>query len=481
MDEQQEKQGIFCFFKNNVWFIILIIGLITSIQINRSAIADNKQDQESIEKIGLIGEALDIIQNDFVDTGYETTKLIYGAIEGMLNVLDDPHTRFMDPQESNEMVVETEGKFGGLGIVIGIQDDQLTVISPIEGTPAFKAGLEPDDHIIKIEGKLTDGIKLQDAVNSLRGKPNTNVTITVSRENVPEPFDVTLTRAIINIRSAKYTIIPPDIFYIRLASFSQNSAPEIDEALNYAKKNKEVSKIILDLRNNPGGLLSAAVSVSEKFLEPGQVIVSTRGRKEDQNAVYKAESGPGPDYIFYPMVVLVNGASASASEIVAGAMQDHKRAVIVGKKTYGKASVQTVKSMSDNSTIAITTAKYYTPNNRLIHKKGIDPDMEVENIRPEESDIKSIRELYKKTTLHDFAKDHENFMTDANSDTIFKEFYKKIQSEGINISENLLRRYVISELTKRFDGQVYYDLKSDNQLREAVNVLRAAHILNSAR
>jgi carboxyl-terminal processing protease len=282
----------------------------------------------------------------------------------------------MDPDTYNEMKVETEGEFGGIGIEITIKDDLLTIITPIEDTPAFKAGLKAGDKIVKIDGAITKDLTLIEAVKKLRGKPGTDVTVTILRESEKKLLDFTIARSIIKIDSIKKAeMVEESIGYIKLVEFQENTPRELSEVLKKLEA-QNLKGLILDLRNNPGGLLDVAVDVAGKFLGEGKLVVSTRGRVEGQNIEFKSKNKN--NHLDYPLVVLINSGSASASEIVAGAIQDHKRGIIIGTKSFGKGSVQTVIPMSDGSALRLTTSKYFTPKGRSIHGEGIAPDIVVE-------------------------------------------------------------------------------------------------------
>ncbi|MBF0407743.1 MAG: S41 family peptidase [Candidatus Riflebacteria bacterium] len=324
------------------------------------------------KSLDLIRKVMDIIKSDYVEENIDEQKLIYGAIEGILKTLDDPYSRFMEPKSFKEMQTETQGEFGGLGIVITIKGKLLTVISPIEDTPAFRAGIKAGDSILKIDGKDVTDIALHDAVKLLRGPEGSKVTITVLREGEKSTKDYTLVREVIKIPSVKYWVVKPDIGYIRLTQFIQTSSEDLEKAMIALEKHK-VTAIILDLRNNPGGLLTAAVEVGRKFIPKGD-IVSIKGRDGEKNT-YSSFFQSHP---LLPLIILINEGSASASEIVAGAVKDSKRGILLGKKTFGKGSVQTVISLNDGSAMALTTALYYTPSGVNIHKKGIEPDIEVD-------------------------------------------------------------------------------------------------------
>ena len=326
------------------------------------------------EGIKVFSEALNVIEENYVET-VDTKEILYGAIRGMLNTLD-PHSSFMTPEQYKEMQVETKGSFGGLGIEISIRDGILTVVSPIEGTPAFNLGIQSGDKIVKIEEKTTRNMTIQDAVRLLRGPKGTDVTIWIMREGFEEPKPFTVTRDIIKIRSVKSRTLEDEYGYVKITQFQAITTKDLRKALREMGATQgNIKGLILDLRNNPGGLLEQAVGVSDTFLKEG-LIVYTEGRLEGQAMRREAhESNTQPDY---PMIVLVNGGSASASEIVAGALQDHKRAVIIGTTTFGKGSVQTIIPLPDKSAMRITTSRYFTPSGTSIQAKGIEPNIIVE-------------------------------------------------------------------------------------------------------
>jgi len=325
-----------------------------------------------VENIRLFNQVLSLVQTKYVEE-VDTKKLIYSGIQGMLSSLD-PHSQFLSPEEYRDLMVGTHGSFGGIGIQISIRDEWLTVISPIEGTPAYRLGLEAGDRIIKIEGASTKGITVEEAVKKLRGEPGTTVTITIEREGEPEPIDYTITRAKIEIESIPYWgMVKPHIAYVRLANFSEKSGSDLAKVIEQIEK-ENLKGLILDLRYNAGGLLNQAVEVANNFFSKGELIVSTRGRIPEANQVYKASEKS--KHQEFPLVVLVNGGSASASEIVAGAIQDWDRGLILGTETFGKGSVQTVIQLSSNTGLKLTTAKYYTPSGRCIHKERMEAEPE---------------------------------------------------------------------------------------------------------
>lgn len=349
--------------------VIILLSFVTFI----FAKEEKPRKDNLYEDVELFASAVSMIRTDYVKE-VNSKDLIYGALKGMLMSLDS-HSQFLDPEAYKEMKVETEGKFGGIGIEITLKDGALTIISPIEDTPAFKAGLKPNDKIVRIDGKSTRDITLTEAVKKLRGEPNTSVTLTILREDEKKLLDFVITRGIIEIKSIKETsILEGKIGYIKLVEFQQNTPKDLERALRFLKA-KGMDSLILDLRNNPGGLLDTSVKVSEMFLPQGKEIVSTKGRVKNQDVVFKSSyRRPHLDFI---LVILVNEGSASASEIVAGAIKDNKRGIIVGIKTFGKGSVQTVVPLSDGSAVRLTTAEYFTPNGEAISNKGIIPDVVV--------------------------------------------------------------------------------------------------------
>jgi len=345
-------------------------------------------NEEIYKELELFEHALSIVRADYVEEP-QAKQLIYGALKGMLSTLD-PYSQFLDPDSYTELKIETGGEFGGLGIEITIKDELLTIIAPIDDTPAYHAGLRPGDRIVKIDGELTRGITLLEAVKKLRGKPKTPVTLTVLREGETELKEIALERAIIKIVSIREAKILEDrIAYIRLSDFRENTAKDLEQAIEKLK-GESMDSLILDLRNNPGGLLDVSVSVAELFLRRRDMVVSTKGRLRNQNMEFHARTDGAVNGL--PLVVLINEGSASASEIVAGAIQDHHRGVILGTKSHGKASVQTIFPLKDGSALRLTTSKYFTPSGRSIHGEGIQPDVEVPFERPPEQKDSSKKE-----------------------------------------------------------------------------------------
>ncbi len=330
-----------------------------------------EERDELYQRLKILAEAMDVVQRNYVEP-VSPKDLVYGAVEGIVARLD-PHSSFLTPEMFQEMQVETEGTFGGLGIEITVRDGRLTVVSPIEDTPAARAGIRAGDVIVKIEDEPTQDMDLMEAVRRMRGPKGTRITIYILRKGWDKPKAFTLTRDVIRIKSVRARRVG-DVGIIRLAQFQQATHREVADALERFREEGGLAGLVLDLRNNPGGLLDQAVKVADLFLRKGTV-VSTKGRDPEQEVVYTArDDGTEPDL---PLVVLVNGGTASASEIVAGALQDHHRALILGERTFGKGSVQTILPLSDGSGLRITTALYYTPSGRTIQARGIEPDVRV--------------------------------------------------------------------------------------------------------
>jgi carboxyl-terminal processing protease len=354
-------------------FVIGSLLVVLTLSLGGTVNSKSTDNGPTYEQLRLFTEVLSIVQNQYVDE-VPPKDLIYSAIKGTLRGLD-PHSSFLDPENYKEMQVETSGSFGGLGIEITLRDDILTVVSPIEGTPAYRAGLQPGDRIVKIDGLITKDMQLSDAVKRMRGKPGTKVTISVIREGMAEPKDFEIVREQIRVHSVRTQDLGQGIAYIKLRQFQEQSSHDLDQALEKFTKNG-MKALVLDLRNNPGGLLTSAVEITEKFIDDGKLVVYTEGRVRNQNMRFSAHSKHPHSAV--PMVVLLNQGSASASEIVAGALQDYGRAMVVGTQSFGKGSVQTIIPLSDGSGLRLTTAKYFTPKGRSIHGKGITPDIVVE-------------------------------------------------------------------------------------------------------
>lgn len=376
--------------------ILLPVLFFLNTGIGYSKTKENKDDIYT--NLRLFSNALNIIQENYVEK-VSSQKLIYGAINGMLKDLD-PHSSFLKPDDYKELQIETKGSFGGIGIEITIRKGVLTIVSPLEGTPADRVGLKANDLIIKIDNEFTKDMTLMDAVHKMRGPKGTKVHLTIMRKGWKIPKEFEITRDIISIKSVRSRILEPGYGYIRITSFQSSTSKDLSRALHRLEnstKAKTLKGLILDLRNNPGGLLDQAVEVSDVFLDSG-LIVYTAGRLENQKMEFVAHKNKRDHK--YPVIVLVNEGTASASEIVAGALQDHKRALILGVKTFGKGSVQTVIPLRDGSAIRLTTALYYTPNGRSIQATGIDPDIvlktkevQLAEKKGEENGMTPIREI----------------------------------------------------------------------------------------
>lgn len=382
-------------------FGLVIFGAIAGVMLslNFSAVAD-KEPQGilhplPVEELRAFTEVFGRIKNDYVEP-VEDKKLITEAINGMLTGLD-PHSAYLDADAFKELQIGTQGEFGGLGIEVSMEDGFVKVISPIEDTPAFRAGMKPGDLIIKLDDTAVKGLSLTDAIKRMRGKPNTPITLTVMRKGETKPIVFPLVRAVIRIQSVKSKMIEPGYGYIRITQFQEQTGENLAKAIDKLfKESPGMKGLVLDLRNDPGGLLNGAVAVSAAFLPEDSLVVYTDGRSEDAKMKLKAS----PEFYLrdsrnnylkrlpsgvktVPMVTLVNGGSASASEIVAGALQDHKRSIVMGTQTFGKGSVQTILPLGNNTAIKLTTARYYTPNGQSIQAKGITPDIVDESAKDE--------------------------------------------------------------------------------------------------
>ncbi|MCK5214673.1 MAG: S41 family peptidase [Candidatus Omnitrophica bacterium] len=436
------SKKIFAFFLG----IIFILSFVT--------IAISQMDKEKIDdlyaQVELFSYALTTIQSEYVDE--KTPKdLIYGSLRGMLSSLD-PHSQFLEPDDYTDLKTETKGEFGGLGIEISIRDGLLTIISPIEDTPAWKVGLKAGDRIVKIEDELTKDITLNEAVKKLRGAPGTSISITVIREKEFKVHEFTIVRSVIKVQDVKDTqILADNIGYIRLTEFREDSAEEFRKAIK-SLRDLKADSLILDLRNNPGGLLNVAIEITEEFLEAGKIVVSTRGRRSSQTS--ETKSRPSDTKITnWPTVVLINEGSASGSEILAGALQDNKQAVIVGTQSFGKGSVQSVIPLPDGSGLRLTTSKYFTPSGASIHEKGITPDVVVEEIYKEEDEGKG--------------KNNEREKKKKNIDKLFEdvEVQESEDPEKVKIEQKAKERREM--------------LLADNQVLTAISVIKGIRIYST--
>jgi len=451
------------------------LGLVAgvSVSLHFAAVADKETlaTPLPIEELRAFSEVFGRIKSDYVDPVTDK-KLITDAIAGMLNGLD-PHSAYLDADAFKELQVGTHGEFGGLGIEVGMEDGVVKVISPIEDTPAYHAGIKSGDFIIKIDDTLIKGMALNDAVKRMRGKPGSKIVLTIIRKNEPKPLEFTLVRAVIKVQSVKSKLLEPGYGFVRITQFQEMTGENLATALeNLVKQNQGPLKgLVLDLRNDPGGLLTGAVAVSSAFLPKGALVVYTEGRTEDAKMRLTANpenylrNNGEKDYLkalpdsikSVPLIVLVNAGSASASEIVAGALQDHKRAVIMGVQTFGKGSVQTVLPLGNNTGIKLTTARYYTPGGRSIQAKGIVPDILVEDPASagHDSGIFRLRE----------ADLDKHLINDKPSD----------EKSG-NASKNTLSPPDTKEDATKFTP-TEFGSKSDYQLNQALNLLKGMQIL----
>ncbi len=414
--------------------LILLVFVFTKFSFSDSK---NKNNDQLYKQVELFSDTLAIIQKEYVEET-KTKDLIYGSLKGMLASLD-PHSQFMDPDAYNELKVDTQGKFGGLGIEITIKDGLLTVITPIQDTPAWKAGLKPGDRIIKINDILTREMTLSDAVKKMRGKTGEVVSLSILRDSEKKLLEFKITRDIIKIKDIKQArILKNRIAYIRLTEFRENTLKELNNALSDLSK-QGMNALILDLRNNPGGLLDVAVKITGKFLAPNKLIAYTKGRQKEQDMEFSSESKN--TILELPMAILINEGSASGSEIVAGAMQDYKRAIIIGTKSFGKGSVQTVIPLTDGAALRLTTSHYFTPSGKIINNKGIIPDILVEDNKNDDGNKEVIKE--------------------KKSDEIFDEI------------KNGQKNASLSEET--------FDYQNDEQLLRAINALEAIKLYKQSK
>jgi len=425
--------------KKTLAIYLLISGLFTGCAVAKEEVKPANNQADTYELLNLFGEIMERTKSSYVEE-VSDKKLIEAAINGMLTSLD-PHSAYLTEEDFRYMNEQTKGKFGGLGIQVTMESGVVKVISPIDDTPAYKAGIKAGDYITDIDGQTVIGMTLNEAVSKLRGKIGTKVTVTIRRVN-EKPFKVTMKREEIKMDSVKSEIKNKDILYIRISAFNEDVDKDTEKAIADAQKKlkNKLAGIVLDVRNNPGGLLEQAIGVSDLFLDHGE-IVSTRSRNDEDTVKYSATSGDVAQGL--PIVVMINEGSASASEIVAGALQDHHRAVILGEKSFGKGSVQTVLQLRNNAAMRITTSRYYTPSGRSIQAKGIEPDVVVKQAKVEE-----------------------------------------IKSYGLNLSEADLKGALKNEQesekteTKNVATDEQIDDKNDYQLIRALDLVKALYLYN---
>jgi len=401
-----------------------------------------KDDQDiPFEDLQAFTEVLSRIKSDYVES-VDDKSLIEDAIRGMLNGLD-PHSAYLNVSEFADLKIGTTGQFGGLGIEVGMENGFVKVISPIDDTPAARAGVQAGDLIIKLDDKQVKGMTLNEAVKIMRGKPNTDIRLTIVRQDEPKSLVITITREIIRVQSVKNRMLEPGYGYVRITNFQSRTATDLLKAISDLQKEATLEGLILDLRNNPGGVLTGAVKVSDAFINDG-LIVYTEGRIDDSSHRYPAT--PGDSLNGAPMVVLINGGSASASEIVAGALQDHNRAIIMGTKSFGKGSVQTIQELRNGSAVKLTTARYFTPNGRSIQARGIVPDIRLKTLKLPASDSSDGASFSES--------DLDGRLSNPTDDTDDADTSAKPNKETENLAE------------------------TDFQLFEALNLLKGLHILN---
>jgi carboxyl-terminal processing protease len=432
--------------KKNVINIILISAFICGVLFlhGNGGIVKAGTD-ETYKNIEIFVEVLRQVEENYVEP-IDPQTLIYGAIKGMVVNLD-PHSSFMTKDEHNELMLETTGSFTGIGIEITTKDGVLTVVSPIEGTPAYEAGIQSGDKIIKIEDESTKDMSMIDAVKKIRGPKGTKVRLTIAREGETKPLEFSIVRDVIPLISVRNFLLAPDVGYVRITNFQSKTTKDLASALEQLEKGRDLKGLILDLRNNPGGLLSQAEEVSDLFLDSG-IIVSTKGRISSQDRKTVANQNGKPRD--YPIVVLVNGGSASAAEIVAGALQDNGRALILGSRTFGKGSVQTILPLSDGSALRLTTARYYTPSGKSIQLSGITPDIEYQYVPPDEDREKKPPRFMREEDLeHHMQNEH---IIDAEKKN------KNMADEDSKLGEELIQK--------------------DNQVRYAIQLLQTWRVFS---
>lgn len=407
--------------------------------------------EQKYESLALFQKVLFFIEQNYVEP-VDSKKLIYGAIRGLFDELD-PHSSFLTENIFKEIKADTSGQFGGIGVEVGIKDNVLTVISPIEDTPAYRAGIMAGDQIIKINDELTRGLNIEEAVSKMRGKKGTKVKFTILRKSLPKPKEFILTREEIKIKSVKAQPLEKGYYYVRITNFNEHTANDLKKALEGFERESKIEGLILDLRNNPGGLLDQAVDVVSLFIDEG-IVVSTKGRNENTKEIRYAKKGMARKD--FPMAVLVNGSSASASEIVAGALQDHKRAVIMGQPTFGKGSVQTVVELTPELGIKLTIARYYTPSGRSIQLTGIQPDVLLDEI-----DSKIFLEARKKAKQKLREKDLKHAIENENGELVNLDHENNEQTD---------KEKEVKEGEWSFKN---FDPKKDYQVLEAINYIKS--------
>lgn len=446
------------YFLSLAFFAGLVLGL--NLTLVHSA------EEPAHKYLDYFHKSYQLIREEYVDLP-DTKNLFFGAIKGMTEALDDPFSRFLDENAYDELKEVTSGQFVGVGIEVTIQDEEILIISPIDDSPAMKAGIHSGDIIVKIDNTEVKGRNLTQVVNLIKGRPKTKVTLQVKRDGFEQLLDFELERTAIKIKNVDYALIEgSNIGYMKIKNFDSKTAGDTAEAVRYLKQ-AGAEKFIVDLRYNPGGLLSSAVELSDLFIEKGKIIVSTKGRsgKEDEQIFY-SDSDP---LVSEELVVLVNKGSASASEIFAGAIRDNKRGKLLGEKTFGKGSVQKTFQLDDNIGMAVTVAKYYTPSGEMIHKKGIAPDYAVEQYMMTPQDVEAVKLIRKDNLLDEFGRKYKEFKEyDEASKFAFRQYLKEreiiVSDEA---ADGLLKEYLYANKKRPI-----YDLELDRQLAAAANILK---------
>ncbi|NIR58017.1 MAG: S41 family peptidase [Gammaproteobacteria bacterium] len=438
--------------------LILALGLLlgVSLAVGHGVLAERNEEQAAVpyEQLRTFTDVFARIKSDYVES-VEDKTLLENAIRGMLSGLD-PHSAYLDQDQFKELQIGTKGEFGGLGIEVGMEDGFVKVIAPIDDTPAERAGIQAGDLIVRLDDKPVKGMSLTEAVKIMRGKPGTEIMLTVVREGEEAPLKITITRDVIKVKSVKHRILEEGFGYLRITQFQAKTAEDVGEALDEMLEGGTLKGLVLDLRNNPGGVLNAAVDVSDVFLDKG-LVVYTEGRVEDSQLRFSAT--PGDELGDAPMVVLVNGGSASASEIVAGALQDHSRAIVMGSQTFGKGSVQTILPLNNGTALKLTTARYFTPSGRSIQAEGIAPDIVLSDLKvtqAEKSGLSPLKEADLERHLG-----NGNATGDGNGDGQTDQ-----QGGGDGAA------------TGKSNGDL---ARNDYQLYEALNLLKGLHLLQERR
>ena len=443
-------------------FHIIVISFLAGIFIGVNIAFNVSAQEPSFKYLDFFHQVYQLIRDEYVEQP-DSKNLFYGAIRGMIASLNDPFSRFLDEQDFGQLKEETSGEFIGVGIEISAKNGDIVVVSPIDGTPAMKAGIQPGDIIYKIDNKPIKDKNINDIISLIRGKPHTKVMLSIIREGIDDPIDIELERLPIKLQSVNYAVIDnTDIGYLRIKVFSEDTSSEVKKALHYFQKNN-IQKCIVDMRWNPGGLLDQAVAISDMFLPKDALIVSTKGRS-GKETLQEYRSTTIPLYTG-KCIILVNKGSASASEIVSGALKDNGRAKLLGEKTFGKGSVQKFFNLDEDTGITLTIAKYYTPSGVSIHGIGIQPDYTVTMATISKEEQKQINILLKEKILQNFIDKHSKY-----DEATRKEFKDVLQKNNIKLSDDTANFILKSEIY-RFAKKPLYDLEFDNQLSEAMKII----------